>query len=140
MLVGNLTRDPELRHTQGGTPVCGLRIAVNGSEKVGGEWRDRADFFDIRVWGAQGENAARYLSKGSKCGVSGKLRLEEWDDKDKGRQSRVLVEANSVQFLDSKRDREESAAFVPPGQGEEFSVPQEDFAQPDYEADSEIPF
>lgn len=139
VLVGNLTRDPELRHTQSGVAVCGLRMAVNGSEKVGGEWRDRADFFDVRVWGNTGENCARYLKRGSSVGVSGKLRYEEWEDAEKGKRSKVLVEARDVQFLDSKRDREESAAFVPPGQGEEFSVPQEDFTTPAAD-DDDIPF
>jgi single-strand DNA-binding protein len=100
VLIGNLTKDPELRHTQGGVAVCDLRVAVNGSEKIQGEWTERADFFDVTVWGNQAEACAQYLSKGSKVGVDGKLRYEEWEDRDSGaKRSRVKVVAGNVQFL-----------------------------------------
>ena len=65
VLVGNLTRDPELRHTPSGTPVCSLRLAVNTRRKdESGQWTDKPNYFDITVWGQQGENCAQYLSKG----------------------------------------------------------------------------
>src|SRR5919109_2709642 len=76
VLVGNLTRDPELRHTPSGTPVCSLRVAVNTRRKdETGQWVDKPNYFDVTVWGQQGENCAQYLSKGRPVGVDGRL---EW--------------------------------------------------------------
>ena len=126
VLVGNLTQDPELRHTQGGTPVCGLSLAVNGREKVGEQWQDRADFFEIRVWGNQGERCNEHLRKGSQVGVSGKLRLEKWGEGE-SKKSRIIVVADDVQFLARwGRDAgERSAAFVPDA---DFAVPEGDFS------------
>ena len=71
VLVGNLTRDPELRHTPSGTAVCSLRIAVNTRRKDGatGEWTEKPNYFDITVWGNQGESCAQYLAKGEAAGV-----------------------------------------------------------------------
>lgn len=132
VLTGNLTADPELRHTAGGTAVCGLRIAVNGREKRGEEWQDRADFFDVRVWGNQAENCNQYLARGRAVAVSGKLRLEEWESKGGEKKQRVLVEADSVQFLSQRGDGERSAAFVP---DEQFAVPEGDFAAGAADAD-----
>ena len=70
VLVGNLTRDPELRHTPSGMAVCSLRLAVNTRRKDGatGEWTEKPNYFDITVWGNQGENCAQYLSKGRPVG------------------------------------------------------------------------
>src|SRR5215212_9180903 len=70
VLVGNLTRDPELRHTPSGMAVCSLRLAVNTRRKDGatGQWTEKPNYFDITVWGAQGENCAQYLSKGGPVG------------------------------------------------------------------------
>lgn len=145
ILSGNLTKDPELRYTQSQVAVCGMRIAVNGREKVGEQWRDRADFFDIRVWGRQAESCAQYLAKGRPLAVSGRLKLEEWED-EKGKHSRILIEARDVQFLGSRNGggQQESAAFVP---DTEFAVPEgdfstgqtgDDFASPS--PDDDIPF
>src|ERR671934_1115546 len=77
VLVGNLTKDPELRHTPSGTPVCSLRLAVNTRRKDGatGEWTEKPNYFDITVWGNQGESCAQYLSKGRPVAVDGRL---EW--------------------------------------------------------------
>src|SRR4029079_15806645 len=71
VITGNLTRDPELRHTGGGTAVCELRVAVNSRRKNGQEWVDKPNYFDVVVWGAQGENCANYLSKGRPVAVEG---------------------------------------------------------------------
>src|SRR4029453_263942 len=74
VLVGNLTRDPELRHTPSGMAVCSLRLAVNSRRKdESGNWADKPNYFDITVWGAQGENCAQYLAKGRPVGVDGRL-------------------------------------------------------------------
>jgi single-strand DNA-binding protein len=105
VITGNLTRDPELRHTPGGTPVCKLRVAVNSRRKDGqsGEWVDKPNYFDVTVWGAQGENCSTYLEKGRPVAVEGRLDWREWEARDGGgkRQS-VEIIANSVQFLGSR--------------------------------------
>src|SRR6266705_1480334 len=91
VLVGNLTRDPELRHTPSGTAVCSLRLAVNTRRKDGatGEWSEKPNYFDIKVWGAQGENCAQYLSKGRPVAIDGRLEWSEWESQDGGKRSKV---------------------------------------------------
>jgi len=82
VLTGNLTRDPELRSTQGGTSVCSLRIATNSRRKdASGNWVEKPNYFDVTVWGAQGENCAQYLSKGRPVAIDGRLDWREWEDK-----------------------------------------------------------
>ena len=103
VITGNLTRDPELRHTGGGTAVCDLRVAVNSRRKEGQEWVDKPNYFDVTVWGAQGENCANYLSKGRPVAVEGRLDWREWEAKDgSGKRQAVSIVANSVQFLGSR--------------------------------------
>jgi single-strand DNA-binding protein len=104
VITGNLTRDPELRHTGGGTAVCELRVAVNSSRKNGqtGQWEDKANYFDVTVWGAQGENCANYLSKGRPVAVEGRLDWREWEAKDGSKRQAVSIVAKSVQFLGSR--------------------------------------
>lgn len=104
VLVGNLTRDPELRHTPAGTAVCSLRIAVNSRRKDGatGEWVEKPNYFGITVWGNQGESAARYLSKGRPVAIDGRLDWSEWEAADGTKRQKVEVVAESVQFLGSK--------------------------------------
>ena len=97
--------DPELRHTGGGTAVCKLRVAVNSRRKDGhtGEWVDKPNYFDVTVWGAQGENCANYLSKGRPVAVEGRLDWREWEAKDGGgKRQAVEIIANTVQFLGSR--------------------------------------
>ena len=104
ILTGNLTRDPELRSTPSGTSVCSLRLAVNSRRKdSSGEWTDKPNYFDITVWGAQGENCANYLSKGRPVAIDGRLEWREWEAKDgSGKRQSVEVIADSVQFLGSR--------------------------------------
>jgi single-strand DNA-binding protein len=105
VVTGNLTRDPELRSTPGGTSVCKLRVAVNSRRKDGqtGEWIDKPNYFDVTVWGAQGENCANYLSKGRPVAVEGRLDWREWEAQDgSGKRQSVEIIANSVQFLGSR--------------------------------------
>ncbi|HYP55631.1 MAG TPA: single-stranded DNA-binding protein [Solirubrobacterales bacterium] len=103
VITGNLTRDPELRSTPGGTSVCKLRVAVNSRRKdQSGNWVDKPNYFDVTVWGAQGENCANYLSKGRPVAVEGRLDWREWEDKEGGKRQSVEVIANSVQFLGSR--------------------------------------
>jgi single-strand DNA-binding protein len=103
VLTGNLTRDPELRNTQGGTSVCSLRLACNTRRRsASGDWEDKPNFFDITVWGAQGENCAQYLAKGRPVAVDGRLEWREWQDKDGNKRQSVDIIADSVQFLGSR--------------------------------------
>ena len=100
--TGNLTRDPELRATPGGTSVAKLRIAVNSRRKDGqtGEWVDKPNFFDATVWGKSGENAAKYLSKGRLVLIKGRLDWQSWEKDGQPRQ-RVEIIAESVTYLPS---------------------------------------
>ncbi|MDP9227886.1 MAG: single-stranded DNA-binding protein [Actinomycetota bacterium] len=106
VVTGNLTRDPELRSTPSGTSVCKLRVAVNSRRKDGasGEWIDKPNYFDVTVWGAQGENCANYLSKGRPVAVQGRLDWREWETQDGQKRQAVEIIADSVQFLGSRGD------------------------------------
>jgi single-strand DNA-binding protein len=106
VLTGNLTKDPELRSTSSGTSVCSLRLAVNTSKKdsASGQWVEKPNFFDITVWGAQGENCAKYLSKGRPVAVDGRLEWREFTDKDGNNRQAVEIWADSVQFLGGRDD------------------------------------
>jgi single-strand DNA-binding protein len=108
VITGNLTRDPELRSTGSGMSVCDLRVAVNSRRKDGsGNWIDKPNYFDVTVFGAQGENCANYLSKGRPVAVEGRLDWREWEAKDgSGKRQAVSIIANSVQFLGSRGDNE----------------------------------
>ena len=103
VLTGNLTRDPELRTTGGGTPVCSLRIACNTRRRdASGEWVDKPNYFDVTVWGAQGENCATYLQKGRPVALDGRLEWREWQDQQGNKRQAVDIIADSVQFLGSR--------------------------------------
>src|SRR5881275_3040651 len=107
VLTANLTRDPELRSTPSGMSVCSLRIASNTRRKnnATGEWEDKPNYFDVTIWGAQGENCARYLSKGRPVAIDGRLEWSEWADKETGKnRSKVEIVADSVQFLGGRDD------------------------------------
>jgi single-strand DNA-binding protein len=105
VLTGNLTRDPELRSTPSGTSVCSLRVACNTRRKdSSGNWVDKPNYFDVTVWGAQGENCAQYLSKGRPVAVDGRLEWREWDDQNGNKRQAVDIIADSVQFLGGRED------------------------------------
>ncbi len=93
VLTGNLTRDPELRSLPSGMSVCKLRVAVNTRRKDNstGEWADKPNFFDVTVWGAQGENCAQYLSKGRPVAIDGRLEWREWTKDDEHRAAVEIV-------------------------------------------------
>jgi len=101
VLTGNLTADPELRVLPSGTTLCKLRLACNERRKNGatGKWEDKANYFDITIWGKQGENAARYLRKGRACAIDGRLEWREWESDDGSKHQAVSVVADTVQFL-----------------------------------------
>ena len=101
LLMGNLTRDPELRFTPNGAAVAGFGLAINRKYKQGDEWKEEVCFIDITVWGKQAENCAEYLSKGRPVFVEGYLKLNSWETDGQKRTKHEVV-ANTVQFLGSK--------------------------------------
>ena len=121
VLTGNLTRDPELRSTQSGMSVCSLRIASNTRRKnqATGEWEDKPNFFDVTVWGAQGENCARFLAKGRPVALDGRLEWREWEDQNGNKRQNVEIVADAVQFLGGREDGggmgggQQSGGFTP---------------------------
>jgi single-strand DNA-binding protein len=106
VITGNLTADPELRSLPSGMSVCSLRIACNTRRKdqASGEWVDKPNYFNVTVWGAQGENAARFLSKGRPVAIDGRLEWREWEAQDGAKRQAVDIIADSVQFLGSRDD------------------------------------
>lgn len=139
ILVGNLTKDPELRHTPSGTAVCKLRLAVNSRQKdsATGEWGEKPNYFDITVWGNQGESCAQYLSRGRPIGVDGRLDWREWEAQDGTKRQAVEVIADTVQFLGSpKGESSEGGQYVPAGAATAASGASNDFTA----TDDDIPF
>ena len=107
IITGNLTRDPELRSLASGNSVCSLRIACNGRRKdaASGTWVDVPNYFDVTVWGAQGENCAKVLNKGRGVAIDGRLQWREWEDKESGQKRQAVdIIAETVQFLGGRDD------------------------------------
>ncbi|MDR1506899.1 MAG: single-stranded DNA-binding protein [Treponema sp.] len=98
VLIGRLTRDAELKYTANGQAVCKFSIAVNRRKKSGDQWVDEPNFFDIVLWGRQGESLNQYLVKGKMVGVDGELRQDRWEQDGQNR-SKVEIVANNVQLL-----------------------------------------
>ena len=137
VLVGNLTRDPEMKHLPSGTALCSLRIAVNTRRKdESGQWTDKPNYFDVSVWGNQGESCGQYLSKGRPVAIDGRLEWREWEATDgSGKRQAVEIVAETVQFLGSRGDAGGGEPqFVPAGAAGESA----DF--PASSADDDIPF
>ncbi len=99
VITGNLTKDPELRSLPSGTALCELRIACNTRRKSGEEWVDKPNYFNVKVWGAQGENAARYLTRGRPVAIDGRLEWREWEAQDGSKRQAIDIIADTVQFL-----------------------------------------
>ena len=114
MLIGNLTRDPELRVTPKGTAICQFGLAVNRQFKdESGATRDETTFVDIEAWGKQGETVAKYLTKGRPLFVEGRLKLDRWDDKTTGqKRSKMKVVLENFQFLGGREGGEGGGAPV----------------------------
>ncbi len=135
-LVGRLTRDPELRHLPSGQPVLQLGVAVNGRQKdETGNWVDKPNFFDVKVFGNQAEMLSMHLSKGRRVGVDGRLDWSSWEAQDGSKRSKVEVVASSVQFLDSRGEGEAQPQYVPAG---DVRADQSDFGPS--ASDDDIPF
>ena len=149
VMTGNLTRDPELRSTASGTSVCRLRIACNTRRKgPDGQWEDKPNYFDVTVWGAQGENCHRYLTKGRAVAIDGRLEWREFVDANGQRRQAIDIIADSVQFLGGRDDAGGGSGFAgsarPSAAGEsDVPIDAQDFRPepaPSAPADDDIPF
>jgi single-strand DNA-binding protein len=140
ILIGNLTRDPETRQA-GSTTVCTLRLAVNDrvKDQSSGEWGDRPNYFDVDVFGSQGELCGKYLAKGRQVAVEGKLRWREWETQDGQKRSAVSVVAGEVQFIGPREGGAPQGAPRESGGGTRFAPPT-DVAEADFAGDDDIPF
>ncbi len=142
-LVGNLTRDPELRQLPSGSSVCKLGVAVNSSIKdSSGQWQEKANFFDVTVWGQQGENCARYLSKGRQVAVDGRLEQRSWEAQDGSKRSAVEIIADTVMFIGGQG---EGGGAATGGRSDRDQAPAKsggdsDFRDIDFEDEDDIPF
>ena len=133
ILVGNLGRDPELRYTQGGQPVCNFSLATTENFSTrDGQRQERTEWHRIVVWGKTAENCAQYLSKGRSVYLEGRIQTREWEDKEGQKQRTTEVVAQTVQFLGGPRgggsggsgggggERSGSQGETPPPQGEDI--------------------
>lgn len=107
VLIGRLTRDAEIRYTQGGMAITGFSIAVNRRIKKGDQWQDEANFFDCTLFGKSAESMTKYLTKGQQIAVDGELKQDRWE-KNGEKHTRIQIVCNSVQLLGGKRDSQQS--------------------------------
>lgn len=143
-IVGNLGRDPELRYTPQGTAVCNFSMATNEKRRdKNGEMQDITTWFRITLWGRQAENASKYLQKGNPVYIEGRLKLDEWTDREGKQRYTLDVTATDMQFLSgSPRGEEMSAAASGAGGGgtNEFSSDKETSTTASTDEDDDIPF
>ena len=137
VLMGRLTKNPELRHTQSGTPVASFSLAVDRDFKDKQTGEKATDFIDIVAWRQTAEFVSRFFTKGRMAVVEGRLQLRDWTDRDGNKRRTAEVLAEHVYFGDSKRDAESGGAYTPPpaepgSGGAEFAELTED--------DGELPF
>jgi len=143
VLTGNLTADPELRSLPSGNSVCKLRVACNTRRKNGstGEWEDKPNYFDVTVWGAQGENAARFLRKGKPVAIDGRLEWREWEAQDGTKRRATDIIADTVQFLGSRDDTPNAGASARNGDfADEGDFQQAPIGAGPAAGDDDIPF
>ena len=156
VIVGNLTRDPELRATPSGTSVCSLRVAVNDRVKdpTSGEWGDKPNYFDVDVFGGQGERCAQYLARGRQVAVAGRLRWREWETQDGQKRQAVSIVADNVQFIGPRESgggggggsygQQQGGYQQPAGQRQGGATPEPAAVEPwpadTTEPDDDIPF
>lgn len=141
ILTGNLTRDPELRATPSGTPVLAFSIAVNDRRKnpSSGEWEDVPNYIDCNMFGSRAQSVAKYLSKGSKVGVDGKLRYSSWE-KDGQKRSKVDVFVDNIELL-SPRNSSGGGSYQAPAAAQPAPSADQIPAAPEITVyDDDIPF
>ena len=124
ILIGNLTRDPEMRYTPQGTSVCNFGIAVNRKYKQGDEMKEEVTYVNIVVFGKQGDACGQYLNKGKSVLVEGRLQERRWETEEGQKRSRHEVVAQNIRFLSSKGRSDTGAAGASSGEGE--SAPPDD--------------
>ncbi|MEN1681563.1 MAG: single-stranded DNA-binding protein [Planctomycetota bacterium] len=127
ILVGNLTRDPELRHIPSGTAVSEIGLAVNDRVKRGDQWVDETTFVDVTLWARTAEVASEYLSKGSSVLIEGRLRLESWE-KDGQKRSKLKVVADKMQMLGGRGGGGGGGGGHASRSRDEYSAPVDDYA------------
>ena len=138
IIMGRLTRDPELRHTQSGTPVASFRLAVDRDFKDKATGEKAADFIDIVVWRQTAEFVSRYFQKGRMAVVDGRLQTRSYQDRDGNKRTAVEVVADHVYFGDSRRDNDDQDAagsYPPPLPSQEpgeFTELDEDDGEPPF--------
>ncbi len=120
VLIGRLTRDPELRELPSGQHVCNLRIACNGLKRDEGEYRERPHYFDVGAFAGLAENVARYMRKGSLVAIDGRLEWREWETAELQKRQSVSVVAENVQFLDRRGERGDGREGGEDGSAEEL--------------------
>jgi len=112
IIVGNLGRDPELRYTPQGAAVASFSMATNEKRKdASGEYQDVTTWFKITLWRNQAENAAKYLTKGSPVYIEGRLRIEEWTDRDNNKRYTLDVQASDMQFIGARQDGDGGGSY-----------------------------
>lgn len=117
-LMGNLTRDPEVRHTSGNTAVANIGVAVNRKWKdQNGEWREDTTFVDCEAWGKTAENISKFFTKGRPIFIEGRLKLDQWENKEGQKQSKLRVVVENFQFVDSNREGGGGGGGGAPAQG-----------------------
>jgi single-strand DNA-binding protein len=122
ILIGNLTRDPDLRYTASGSAIASFGLAINRKFKQGDEWKTEVCYVDVNVWGKQGENCAEYLKKGRPAMVEGYLRLETWESNGQKR-NKLSVTADNVQFLGQGNGKEKAETPGDYDRPEEGDIP-----------------
>ena len=122
-VLGNLTRKPELKFTGGGLAIGSFSLAVNRSYKSQEEWQQETSFLNITVFGKQAENCEKYLSKGQKCLVEGRLKQESWTTDEGQNRSKVVIIAEKVQFLGKPKSAEEPENEEPENEAFKEDVP-----------------
>jgi len=131
-IIGNLGAKPELRYIPGGDAVCEMRVATTERWRSNGEKREHTEWHRVILWGAMGENAARYLDKGSKVRVTGRLRTRQWEDREGVKRSTTEIRADEVEYLTAARHSDQPAADD--GQSDGYG------AESDGAQDDDIPF
>ncbi|OHD65256.1 MAG: hypothetical protein A2176_05310 [Spirochaetes bacterium RBG_13_51_14] len=136
MLIGRLTRDPELRYTQSGTSVCSFSIANNRTYVSGGEKKEQVSYFNCVAWGKTGEVIAEYCKKGQRIGIEGRLQQRSWNDQDGNRRNTVEVVVDNFQFLSAPRESTVDTSSEAPSPSSTDSSPNVDNPF----SDEDIPF
>ena len=105
VIIGRLTRNAELKYTNGGAAICGFSVATSSRKKKGDQWIDEASFWDVELWGKQGESLNQYLVKGKQVAIEGTMRQDRWE-KDGVSRMKVIINANPVQLLGGGQDKQ----------------------------------